>query len=248
MIVRDSQVQAFREALQAKAAIELVEHCREFAPRLFQAAGDSGILQTVRLGLKRAQGYGFEDEPQVRLYIDMMLVLGSDFDTDPQFSWAQEMLQDKFSMPHIRGIALHSDVSQYLDRVMGPQKEHVREALDRFADLPRDLPSPEQRSIDNLRGWLRRLFPEKSEELSNDQLAEIAAKAVQQSNEFQLPVGSNILAGVMLVFGHGACDDPLYPWISRVLRDPQITSPEGRLRRLWAKLHVYAESTREYLS
>jgi hypothetical protein len=248
MIIRDSQLQAFKDALQAKAATELVEHCREFAPRLFQAAGESGILQVVGLGLQRARAYGFEDRPQFRFYIDMMLVLGSEFDTDPQFPWAREILQDRLSMPHIRGIALHSDISGYLDRVMGPQKEHVRQALDRFMGLPPDLLSPGQRSIGNLRGWLRRLFPQKSEDVSDDQLAEIAAEAVQQSNEFRLPVGDNILAGMMLTFGHGASHDPLYPWISSVLRDPRITSPEGRLQRLWAKLRVYAESARKYLS
>jgi|ERR1039458_1432635 hypothetical protein len=248
MIIREAQFRAFKDALLANAEKELVEHCREFAPRLYQAAEESGIRQAVRLGLQRAQGYRFEDQPQIRFYIDMMLVLGSEFDTDPQFPWARETLQDQFSRPHVRGMVLHRDLSLYLDRVMGPQKEHVMDALDRFAGLPRELPPPEQRNINNLRGWLRRIFPQKSDDVSDDQLAQIGAAATQQANELRLPVGDGILASVMLVFGHGATHDPLYPWISSVLRDPHITSPEGRLQRLWAKLRIYAESARKYLS
>jgi hypothetical protein len=248
MIVREQQVQVFRDTMQANAETELVEHCRQYAPRLFQAAGESGIREAVRLGIQRAQKYSFPDQPQVRFYIDMMLALGSEFDTDPQFPWAAETLQDRFSKPHIRALVLHRDLSLYLDRVMGPQKEHVTDALDRVVRLPSELPTPELCGAANLRVWLRRLFPQKSDDVTDDQLAQIAATATQQANEFGLPAGDGILGGVMLAFGHGAAHDPLYPWIAGVLSDPKMTGPDARLRRLWSRLRVYAESAGKYLA
>ena len=248
MVIREEQFQVFKEAHRSNVEKALVEHCREYAPRLFGAAGENGIGQAVHVGLQRAQGYSFPDLPQVRFYIDLMLVLGSDFDTDPQFPWATETLKDRFSRPHVRGMILHRDLSLYLDRVMGPGKEHLKDALDRFAGLPSELPSPPRRDISSLRGWVRLLFPQKSDDVSDAHLGQIAEAATQQANEFGLPAGDAILACVMLVFGHGATHDPLYPWISSVLRDPQITSGEGRLQRLWAKLRIYGASAGKHLA
>lgn len=248
MVIRDRQFQVFRDAAQANAEKKLVEHCREFAPGMFKAAGEIGIRQGVRLGIERAQRYGFEDEPQIRFYVDMMLVLGSEFDTDPQFPWATATLQDQFSRPHVRGMVLHRELSLYLDRVVGQGNEYLREALNRFAGLPPDLPPPDQCSVSNMRDWFGRLFPQKSDDLSDNQLAQISAAASQQAREYQLPGGDGILGGLMLVFGHGVTRDPLYPWIWGVLQDPRVANPDGRLHRLWAKLRVYAENAHQYLS
>lgn len=245
--ITESQFQALQNGMRANAAGPLVQHCRQYAPRLCDVAGDAGIHKVVDLGIHRAQQYGFRDEPQIRFYIDMMLVLGSEFDTDPQFPWAAEMLRDNFSRPHVRATALHRDLSLYLDRVMGPQREFAKSALTRLVEMPSELPSLEQRSISALRRWLLQLFPQKSADVTDEQLAQIWFLAAQRAAEIEILSGHGFLAGVMLVFGHGAARDPLYPWISNVLSDPRITSEEARLQRLWARLRTYAESARKYL-
>ena len=248
MVIRDSQYQAMTQAVQAHAEKELFEHCRQYAPRLFQAAGEDGVHQAVVLGLSRARAYGFSDEPQIRLYLDTMLVLGSHFDTDPQFPWAAETLQDKFSKPHVRALVLHRDLCLYIDRVMGPRREYVREALDRVSKLPEELPRLERRNAEHLREWLVLLYPQKSDDLTDEQVARTAATATYVARQFGVAGGDGIIGSVLLVFGHGATYDPLYPWISGVLRDPLITSPEGRLQRLYDRLRVDAWQARKYLA
>ena len=248
MVIRDAQFQTFKNDVRANAEKQLVEHCREYAPRLFQAAGENGVHEAVQLGLKRSQAYGFLDEPQVRFYIDLMLVLGSDFDTDPQYPWASETLQDSFSKPHVRGMVLHRDLSLYLDRVMGPQKEYLKEALDRSMRLPRELPPPEQRSVRHLRTWVQQLFPQKSKDVNDQQLAQISSTATAQASQFGIPTGDGLIGSCMMIFGHGVTHDPLYPWISGALRDPLISSPEGRVQRLYDRLLVYGEHARKHLA
>ena len=39
----------------------------------------------------------------------------------------------------------------------------------------------------------------------------------------------------MFAFGHGCCEDPLYPWIARTLTDEKITDAEARAKRLEKK-------------
>ena len=111
-------------------------------PRNLSIRGRNAIHQTVNLAVRRAQSYSFHDQPRVRFSIDMMLILGSDFDTDPQFPWAAETLKDTFFPPTIRGLALHRDLTLYMERVMGPRRQYAREALCRFALLPDELPPP----------------------------------------------------------------------------------------------------------
>ncbi|MBN1843959.1 MAG: hypothetical protein JW883_16990 [Deltaproteobacteria bacterium] len=53
------------------------------------------IRSAIRYGLKRAKGYGLTTERSVRLYIEMMFLLGSGFDADPQLPWAAEILNDE---------------------------------------------------------------------------------------------------------------------------------------------------------
>src|ERR1700719_491066 len=110
MKIRESQFQAFADGLRIQAENELVAHCHQFAPQSYRAAGENGVRQAVRLGFQRAQGYGFETQDHVRFYVDLMLVLGSDFDSDPQFPWAAEILQDPLSKTHVRAIMLHRDL------------------------------------------------------------------------------------------------------------------------------------------
>ena len=138
----------------------------------------------------------------------MMLALGSEFDTDPQFPWAAETLRDRFSMPHVRALVLHSDLSLYIERVMGPHREYVKAALQRFLDLPPQFLPAQERSIENLRRWMERFFPQKSHDVTDQQLMQISAAATNLAQELNVPSGED-LASVMLVFGHGVHNDPL---------------------------------------
>ena len=81
--------------------------------------------------------------------------------------------------------------------------------------------------------------------MNDEQLAQVSSKATEEANRLGLPEGDGILAGVMLIFGHGATHDPLYPWISGVLRDP---SSQGRLQKLYTRLRVFAENVRKRLA
>lgn len=247
MIIREAQFEALQNALTAKVEMEFVEQCYKFSPPLCKAAGDRGVLQTVRNGMERAQSYSFSDKDHIQFYIEMMLVLGSEFDSDPQFPWAAEILQDFSSQSHVRVLALHRDLSLYLDRVVGPENVFLKEALANFLELRTQLSSPEELNIDNVRKLLWRFFPQKYDDMNDDQLSQIEASAMSRAREFELTWGDGLIAGIMFMFGHGATSDNLYPWIANTLAAPPTGAEDTRLQRLWAKLHLYAEHAGKYL-
>ena len=51
---------------------------------------------------------------------------------------------------------------------------------------------------------------------------------------------------LMLAFGHGCADDPLYPWIARTLQDEAITDPAARAKRLEKKALTWLEHVLAY--
>ena len=53
---------------------------------------------------------------------------------------------------------------------------------------------------------------------------------------------------LMFAFGHGCCDDPLYPWIARTLNDERITDPPARAKRLETKALTWLDHVLEYFN
>ena len=53
--------------------------------------------------------------------------------------------------------------------------------------------------------------------------------------------GEALVVVLMFAFGHGCTDDPLYPWISRTLKDERIVGPAARVERLEKKSITWLE-------
>jgi hypothetical protein len=72
----------------------MVGHVKEFFPEQCEVLGESGIREAIEYGISRAKNYGIVNDGDVAQYIDVMFAFGRDFDTDPQFPWADAILND----------------------------------------------------------------------------------------------------------------------------------------------------------
>ena len=92
----------------------MVEHCRDALPECCDTYSDKELHALVEKGVNRAEYYGFDQKGSVRLYIDLMLLLGEDFDID--YSWAYEcLISDNFINPLYRARFLHQKACEYID-------------------------------------------------------------------------------------------------------------------------------------
>ncbi|MCY1013798.1 hypothetical protein OV079_51395 [Nannocystis pusilla] len=55
------------------------------SPPLFKTLGEEPMLVVVRTGMAAAERHGFNLRGPVRMYLELMLLFGSRFDTDPQY-------------------------------------------------------------------------------------------------------------------------------------------------------------------
>jgi len=245
MIIRSDQMEALEAQTSAVFLAEMEEHLRSFAPRLSAAAGEEGVHKAVEMGLQGARTYGLVKRGPIRFYLELMCTLGSGFDSDPQLAWATETLTDQ-SIPGdmLRAERLYERLVVYMDQVAGPDQQYAIQALRNALDFNYEEAARQNEiSTPAILKNLATLYPEKFEFAGATVMHGIVAQAEQQAAEYGLadPRAVPVLAGLQFSFGHQACTDPLYPWISRTLTDPLTVDAEGKLARLISKLRIYAD-------
>src|SRR4051812_47065874 len=90
-------IRRHQSALFVQAAVDrftggLVAHFRSQLPAQFAALGEAGVRKIIWYGIGRARSYRIEREAGVRVFIQMIFVLGPAFDTDPRLPWASRCL------------------------------------------------------------------------------------------------------------------------------------------------------------
>jgi len=112
LVIRDEQMRAFEAVQRHRLVRELraaflsayPERCRELGPEALDAV--------IRLGLEKAPRHGLASVGECTGFIDLMLNLSPEFDTDPAFAWARQILE----MPKLRGAAKIARIQSTLAR------------------------------------------------------------------------------------------------------------------------------------
>jgi hypothetical protein len=94
MIIRDEQLDAFRAARAASFEQRLFLHLHKYFPERCAVMGGEAVRHSIRRGVARARSYGIICERDVARFLNHVYFLGPDFDTDPKYPWAQDILRD----------------------------------------------------------------------------------------------------------------------------------------------------------
>lgn len=90
LTIRKEQMAVFADAVIKDFEGRMLAHLREHFPRQYEGVGEAGAREMIRYGIERAAAYDIREERDVCRYIDLMMVLGRDFDRDLQ--WARALL------------------------------------------------------------------------------------------------------------------------------------------------------------
>jgi hypothetical protein len=237
LTIRQDQIRVFREYHLQKFEDEMVEHSKVFAPPLCEIIGDEQVRVAVHAAMRKASSYGFSNRGPIRLFVEMMFLCGSDFDTDPQYAAVGEVLRSTADQM-VRAEKIHLGYLEYLEKVSGPDAIDVRKAL---KDLSVFARKPLTFSSDNLESGLlsemTQIFPQKVRYVGETGLQALIREATDEAAGYRFFATRHValLVVLMFAFGRGCTDDPLYPWISRTLVDQKITDPVLRAERLERK-------------
>ena len=125
LTIRKEQDQALALAMEQQFEQKIFIHLKKFWPANCRSQGEAGVRESIRQGVDRAHGYGMKTEYDIARYIDLMYSMGMDFDSDPEFPWVIEILNNEKSPLSEKMDRLYEETEQRLgvteiNRMKGP--------------------------------------------------------------------------------------------------------------------------------
>ena len=232
--VRDAQMEAFRAAGIARTETRLLAHTRRFFDERHRELGDDGMQRVVRHAMTRARRHGLRDVASSCIYLDVMLLLGSGFDDDPQLGWAQAILRDEALDGWRRARHLMDHALSFLDRSEGADNEHLEAALDRIIVTPleRLLPPCGEAIERYVEARLSALHPARFEAVGPFGIAAVIRDGRWRASAYGLttPQGAALFTGLLFMLGAAADADPQIPWVAEALAVARSVHDDDRVR------------------
>ena len=228
----------FRTAAFKRFEDDMVEHVKEFFPNHYRIAGEPVIRNVIQYGIERSQIYDFTTERNMCLYITVMFMLGSNFDTDFFFPWATEILKDKSEAnPSVRADKLADVALDFMKRIAGENNADINRA---FLTLRKELTQiisqdPTGNFAIHTKDLLQRLYHRKYTVLGDRTIDRLVNVGRKTAADYGIASGNGqILLIVLMFFLGSACDrEPFMPWIKDVLTDPAMEDQDKKVKRLY---------------
>ncbi len=250
LVIRAEQMDIFQKTALLSFEDQMVAHLAEFSPPLYRTVGEEQMRKVVQLGMSQATKYGFTYRGPVRLYLELMLLFGSYFDTDPQYPWATEILTNKEVGSQMqRAEWLYEKTMDYRKKVAGPEDVYTLEALKKIAVFARNpISMPADNYIPALLREIALIYPQKAAYVGKAGLEALIRKGIvgAQRQRFTTMRGAALVATLMLAFGCGCGIDPLYPWIGKTLNNEAIANPDDKAKHLEKKAVIWLDHVLKY--
>jgi hypothetical protein len=243
MVIRAAQMQVLAEATTLEFEHRILDHLKSFAPKHCAVLQEDDLRSVIRYGWHKANDYGFFAERSVRIYIQLMLMIGAGFDSDPQIPWAWEMLtSNPNEVESARIDPLHERAWDYADAISKDYETDGRLDFSRFVDQISTLRQQSTTGLDpsQIPGFraaavsrLKLLFASKSAYIGDAALDRLFDFTIQCANSYRMNSERGVLLFfvMMFVLGSGFHDDPQLPWVSAILNDKE-SGPNDRVDRL----------------
>ncbi|MGI9074457.1 MAG: hypothetical protein ACR2JB_24795 [Bryobacteraceae bacterium] len=245
MIIRQEQIEIFRQHHLQRFENEMVEHLKKFSPEHCKVAGETTVRQVIRIGIENAQTYGFTNRGPLRLYIELMFAFGCYFDTDPQYPWAGAVLNDPENVDQkARADRLWNQTRDYFAKVFGPKHEHADDALQRLKRARvEDFARSDQPLEESILRTLFSIYPQKCADLGESTLRRLVRKGFDLAHDYNLTTdtGRTVVVALTIALGHRFVEDPLWGWARKRIADNRLADPEARAQQLYSKAMLYLE-------
>jgi hypothetical protein len=94
LTIRKEQMQALSRVTIQEFEKDMAQHLTQFFPDESAAMGDKALRAHIRHAIARAKEYGVTSERDLCKYLNLTMVYGRDFDTDPELEWMRDFLAD----------------------------------------------------------------------------------------------------------------------------------------------------------
>jgi len=251
LLIRKQQIELFEEVRSPEFEDYMVAHLKDFTPLHSASLREPGIRTLISVGIERARKYGFTWRGPVKFYIETMILLGVDFDTDPQYPLPGKILRD-VSIPDQteRADQVYAWLMELLDAAGGPDREYAKQALRQARRIPLEPIAVSSANFEEeIIHRMKENHPEKVDYLGGKVLRNLIPRAIEETKKFSVysDAGVCLFIGLMFAVGHGFAQDPKYPWIANTLTNPTIVNADTRVERLYSKTMTYLDHVLQHL-
>lgn len=250
LMIRNEQIKILETASALNFEGDLVQHIAEFTPLHYQVIGEDGTREVVRLGIKQAKKYDFTNRGPIQFYIESMFMFGSYFDTDPQYPWADETLNDpKIDDQMERADILFDRMQEYLQSVSGPDNRYALQAFNAISATRSESTPPLGSDFEReIIQRLMHIYPQKCVYVGQSAIQTLIKEGIRNAEACSIATDSGVglFIGLMFALGHGFAADPQFPWVSTTLNNPLITDLDKKIERLRSKSFTYLDHVLKY--
>jgi hypothetical protein len=247
IIIRREQMNILSQSSLGSFEDRMVAHVGSFFPNHYKIMGEARIRGVIRYGYDRAKRHGLTTQRNVCLYLNQMLILGSDFDNDPQVPWAAETLDDANDLnPQVRIDTLADRVARYFHEISGPDHQYLNRVLIKIHRQSRALfsqPISENFELQAL-DQLRRIWPKKYESVGESNLLSMIRLGTEVAARYGITHKQNLLKYVAFMFliGSRFDIDPQFSWAGDILKENSIADQGSRTTHLYETMMNHLDS------
>jgi hypothetical protein len=252
--IHKDQMAVFEQEAMRRFECRTARYIEEVYPQPWKYLGEQQISIAIRYGLARAMRYGLSLEQNALYYIDVMFMLGSGFDEDPQYPWAVEILED----PEVPDETLRAEL------LYDSAVECICHATKDFENPDGDI--TKSKFFEELRQFrygrdtvlwsgaipelihqvklrLTRVFSHKYKYLGEEALSRAIEHSIDAASSYNLRTerGVSLFALLMAALGAGFVNDPLVPWVKPLFTDVTLTDSAQKADGLYIQSVIQLE-------
>lgn len=234
LIIRRPQVDILKEVPQQLFRERMLPHLKRYFAGDCKRLGDEQIRVVIDNGVVGARSHGFETRGEVCRYVNLMFMLGSGFDDDPQLPWVSHILQQDLSDPGVKMQALYSQAIEYLKKVRGVHGHYFIRALLKARRLVFETLAEACHDTiqENVLALLSDVYRQKYKVITPGILDDLFQYGREAARRFGLTTCEGVTVYLLLMFvlgGHFG-RDPVFPWAAPVLADFSLPDPVEKAR------------------
>ncbi|MCL1029417.1 hypothetical protein [Serratia silvae] len=216
----DEQFECFRKYTVENYVLELSMKIDSAFPYLKKTLGDECFKQAISGGVIKAEKIGFSERGPVQLYVSLLIVFGSGFETDPQYAWFSKVMDENKSLPQLeQADFLFEKVRCYLDEIGGESERHLLNCASKLLHLDFEKVNIRHENyINDIHELLIKLHPQKYLSTPKDDITILIQQGIIKANNIYGFDNTNHVALIVLFMffmGHQFDQDPFYQWIDQ---------------------------------
>ncbi|WP_274719998.1 hypothetical protein [Xenorhabdus bovienii] len=185
---------------------ELVAHCNESYPYLEIKLGKDELRKALKDAVEKTKNDGFDQRGAVQFYIDMLILFGTEFQTDPQYTWIKTILDNHSHLGQLEKTSLlYHEVTRYLNEVHGEQDEYLKTSILKFQNINIERLNVQWNNYEsNVDALLKSLYPQKHQYIKKNDIKKFIQFGVEKSNKYGIKNAncSAFLTLIMFLLGH----------------------------------------------